>query len=93
MENGKKQERVVVDLRNSVWSLNDERRARPELLPEYIKTALEKAGEGADVVVLTGTAPVWLYLAIAHAFFSKCRQLIYNSPTTGDIEIFNYGAK
>jgi len=88
-----KQERVVIDLKYSVWSFNHEIRANQKLLPEYIKRALEKAGEGATIVVLTGAAPCWLYMAIGHAFVDRCRQLIYNSPTTGDVEIFNKGAK
>lgn len=49
----------------------------------------ELAGNGNEVV-LTGRAPVWLYLKIAHALHGKVRRLIYNSPVTGDIVIFDH---
>jgi hypothetical protein len=40
--------------------------------------------------VLTGAAPVWLYLKIAHALHDKARKLIYRSPVTGDVVIFDH---
>jgi hypothetical protein len=55
----------------------------------YIEKALDAAGEGNDVV-LTGKAPVWLYLKIAHALHGKARKLIYRSPVTGDVVIFDH---
>lgn len=55
----------------------------------YIKKALDLAGEGNDVI-LTGQAPVWLYLKIAHALHGKARKLIYRSPVTGDVVIFDH---
>jgi hypothetical protein len=58
-------------------------------LDSYIQKAKELAGEGNDVV-LTGAAPVWLYLKIAHALHGKARKLIYRSPVTGDIVIFDH---
>lgn len=58
-------------------------------LPCYIQTALERAGEGKEVV-LTGKAPVWLYLAVAHALHGKAKKLIYRSPVTGDVVIFDH---
>ncbi|GAX62155.1 hypothetical protein SCALIN_C28_0359 [Candidatus Scalindua japonica] len=58
-------------------------------LPDYINRALEQAGEGNDII-LTGKAPVWLYLKIAHALHGKARKLIYRSPVTGDVVIFNH---
>lgn len=58
-------------------------------LPIYIKKALDLTGEGNDVV-LTGKAPVWLYLKIAHALHGKARKLIYRSPVTGDVIIFDH---
>ncbi|MDI6782049.1 MAG: CRISPR-associated protein Csx3, partial [bacterium] len=39
-------------------------------LPKYIENALTLAGEGNEVI-LTGQAPVWLYLSIAHALHGK----------------------
>ncbi|MBT9167550.1 MAG: hypothetical protein DDT19_00888 [Syntrophomonadaceae bacterium] len=58
-------------------------------LPGYIQKSLELAGKGNDVV-LTGKAPVWMYLAIAHALHGKTRKLIYNSPVTEDVVIFDH---
>jgi hypothetical protein len=58
-------------------------------LPTYIAKALELAGEGNEVV-LTGQAPVWLYLEIAHTLHGKTRKLIYRSPVSGDVVIFDH---
>jgi CRISPR-associated Csx3 family protein len=58
-------------------------------LPEYIKKAEELAGDGNEIV-LTGRAPVWLYLKIAHALHGKAKKLIYSSPVTGEIVIFDH---
>lgn len=58
-------------------------------LPSYISTALALAGEGNDVV-LTGAGPVWLYLKLAHALHGKAKKLIYRSPVTGDVVIFDH---
>jgi hypothetical protein len=55
----------------------------------YIEKALNIAGEGNDVV-LTGAAPVWLYLIIAHVLHGKVKKLIYRSPVTGDVVIFDH---
>lgn len=55
----------------------------------YIKKALEISGEGNDVI-LTGAGPVWLYLKIAHALHGRARKLIYRSPVTGDVVIFDH---
>lgn len=58
-------------------------------LDTYIQKAKDLAGEGNDVV-LTGQAPVWLYLKISHALHGKTRKLIYRSPVTGDVVIFDH---
>ncbi len=58
-------------------------------IPNYINQATALAGEGNEVV-LTGPAPVWLYLNIAHALHGKSRKLIYRSPVTGDVTIFDH---
>lgn len=55
----------------------------------YTQKAKEIAGEGKDVV-LTGQAPVWLYLAVAHALHGKAKKLIYRSPVTSDVLIFDH---
>ncbi len=58
-------------------------------LSGYVKKAQELAGEG-KVVVLTGQGPIWLYLKVAHALHGKARRLIYRSPVTGDVTIFDH---
>ena len=58
-------------------------------LDEYIEKAKDLAGEGNDIV-LTGVGPVWLYLKIAHALHGKARKLVYKSPVTGDVVIFDH---
>lgn len=63
--------------------------AKFEHLPPYVEKALEQAGEGNDVI-LTGKAPVWLYLSVAHALHGKAKKLIYRSPVTGDVVIFDH---
>ncbi|MEK7846649.1 MAG: CRISPR-associated protein Csx3 [Nitrospinota bacterium] len=73
---------MVIDL-NSLFSDT----AKLSELDAYIQKAKDLAGEGNDIV-LTGSAPVWIYLKIAHALHRKARKLIYRSPVTGDILIF-----
>jgi len=58
-------------------------------LPQYEAQALEQAGQG-NVVTLTGAAPIWLYLRIAHALHGKARKLLYESPVTGEVVIFDH---
>ena len=58
-------------------------------LDQYIKQALSLADEGNEVI-LTGAGPVWLYLKVAHALHGKARKLIYRSPVTGDVVIFDH---
>lgn len=58
-------------------------------LPAYHDKALELAGLGNEVI-LTGQAPVWLYLKIAHALHGKAKKLVYRSPVTGDVVIFDH---
>lgn len=58
-------------------------------LDKYVADAIATAGEGNDVV-LTGQGPIWLYLKIAHALHGKVRRLIYRSPVTGDVVIFDH---
>lgn len=58
-------------------------------IPDYEQQAKTLAGEGQDVV-LTGAAPVWLYLRIAHALHGKAKSLFYRSPVTCDVVIFDH---
>jgi len=75
---------IVIDLKSLYGDT-----AKLSLLPEYLEKALELAGEGNEVV-LTGAGPVWLYLKIAHALHGKAKKLIYRSPVTGDVVIFDH---
>jgi len=58
-------------------------------LPEYEAEALRQAGSG-NVVKLTGPGPVWLYLRIAHALHGKALKLIYDSPASGEVVVFDH---
>ena len=58
-------------------------------LPAYESRVKELVPPGADVT-LTGPGPVWLYLRLAHALHGRARKLIYDSPVTGPVEIFNH---
>ncbi len=58
-------------------------------IDEYCNKALELVNDG-DEVVLTGRAPVWLYLSIGHALHGIAKKLIYTSPVTGDVTIFDH---
>ena len=58
-------------------------------LQDYVQKALAIAGEG-NVIILTGKAPIWIYLAVAHALHGKARKLTYRSPVTGDVVIFDH---
>ena len=77
-------DKFVIDLR----SLYGETAKLPDL-PVYIDKALALAGQGNEII-LTGAAPVWLYLKIAHALHGKAKRLIYRSPVTGDVVIFDH---
>ncbi|MEK6590058.1 MAG: CRISPR-associated protein Csx3 [Nitrospinota bacterium] len=75
---------VIIDL-SQFFSGN----ARLSELDSYIRKAKSIAGEGNDII-LTGQAPIWLYLKISHVLHGKARKLIYRSPVTGDVIIFDH---
>jgi hypothetical protein len=75
---------IVIDL-STFFAHN----AKLSELEAYIQKAKDLAGEGNDVI-LTGQAPVWLYLKIVHALHGNARKLIYRSPVTGDVVIFDH---
>jgi hypothetical protein len=77
-------ERRVIDLK----ALYGEQAKLGEL-PAYLETVKALAGEGNEIV-LTGQAPVWLYLKVAHALHGKVKKLIYHSPVTGEVVIFDH---
>jgi hypothetical protein len=75
---------ILIDLKNLYGDT-----AKLAELPSYVTKALELASEGNEVV-LTGAGPVWLYLKLAHALHGKAKKLIYRSPVTGDVVIFDH---
>jgi len=79
-----KQQSRVIDLRQLYGDT-----AKLVLLPDYLEKALLLAGTGEEVV-LTGAGPVWLYLKIAHALHGRARRLVYDSPVTGPLVIFDH---
>jgi hypothetical protein len=53
--------------------------AKLDRLDAYVQTARELVPPGAEVT-LTGPAPIWLYLKVAHALHGRVRSLVYSSP-------------
>ena len=66
-----------------------EDQAKLSELDNYTQKAIALAGQGKEVVI-TGAAPVWLYLKVGHVLHGKVKRLIYRSPVTGDVDIFNH---
>lgn len=58
-------------------------------LDTYVTRALAAVPSGTDVT-LTGPAPVWLYLKLAHALHGRVRSLAYDSPVTGPVRICDH---
>jgi len=75
---------VVIDVKQLYGDV-----AKLDKLPEYVARAREQAGSGQEVT-LTGQGPVWLYLAVAHALHGVARKLVYDSPVTGPVTIFDH---
>ena len=84
MSNEEPSEPVSIDVRSLYGDA-----AKLSDLIEYVKKAQALAGEG-KVVVLTGQGPIWLYLKISHALHGKALKLIYRSPVTGDVTIYDH---
>lgn len=68
----------------------DTQTAKLGKLTTYEEKALQWAGNGNNNITLTGAAPVWLYLRIAHVLHGKAIKLIYDSPVTGKVTIFDH---
>jgi hypothetical protein len=81
---------IVIDLKQLYTEISGET-AKLADLQDYVAKAQELAGEG-NTVVLTGGAPIWMYLKIAHALHGKVRRLLYTAPGQGiiDLEIFSH---
>ena len=78
------QQEVIIDFSTFYTS-----RAKFSELSSYRQKAIDLAGNDKEVV-LTGAAPVWLYLDIANELHGKVKSLIYRSPVTGDAVIGDY---
>ena len=63
--------------------------AKLNKLTEYMSQAQKLAGHGNEVI-LTGAAPVWMYLKISHSLHGRASVLKYNSPASGEVIIFNH---
>lgn len=75
---------IIIDL-SQLYNGN----AKLSEIDTYIRRAKELASEGNEII-LTGAAPVWLYLKIAHALHGRASKLTYRSPVTGDVVIFDH---
>ena len=58
-------------------------------LPTYESLVRSRVSDGAKVV-LSGAAPVWLYLRLGHVLHGKAMQLYYDSPVTGAMLVFDH---
>lgn len=58
-------------------------------LDTYMARAQESAGRG-NLIVLTGRAPVWLYLKIAHALHGSARKLVYRDGQGNEVVVFDH---
>jgi len=77
-------EKIIIDLSSLHGG-----QAKLGKIDEYVSRAKELAGQGNEVV-LTGPAPVWMYLKLAHALHGKATVLKYLSPATGEVVIFDH---
>jgi len=79
---------IVINIED-IYKQSGIEQAKLSMIKEYIQKVKDFAGEG-NSIVLTGAAPVWLYLKITHALHGRARRLIYRSPVTGDVVIFDH---
>jgi len=79
---------ILIDV-EKLYKEENEETAKIANIDKYIKKALSIAGEG-NSIILTGQGPIWLYLKLAHALHGKAIKLIYRSPVTKDLIIFDH---
>ena len=79
-------ERFLLDL-STLYA--EDGTARVARLDAYVRAACAAVPPGA-VVTLTGPAPVWLYLRLAHALHGRARRLVYASPVVGEVDVFDH---
>lgn len=58
-------------------------------MTDYVQQVKTMAGEGQHITI-TGAAPVWLYLNVAHALHGKAKTLTYDSPASGRVMVFDH---
>lgn len=85
LENKRGQE-VTIDVENIYSSYGEQ--ATFENLDQYLTDAKTQAGLGSKVT-LTGRGPIWLYMLIQHDLHGTIQALKYDSPMTGEVEIYN----
>ena len=59
---------------------------------DYLKKLDSMYDFNGRTVLLTGRGPIWLYLKIAHYLHGYVRELLYESPVTGKIVIFDHSS-
>ena len=81
---------IKIDLKLIMRSISGAT-AKIDDVDKYVSEVLKQAGEGNEVT-LTGAAPIWMYLKIAHALHGKAKRLFYSAPGQGinEFEIFNH---
>lgn len=73
----------------SLYGKDKGQNAKLDSIADYVAMATAMPVECKDVI-LTGAAPIWLYLKIAHALHGKVKSLSYSSPVTGTVNIFDH---
>jgi len=83
-------EKRIIEL-DQIYKTNSSETAKLNLVKDYTDKILEQAGEG-NIILLTGPAPIWLYLKAAHALHGKAKKLLYSAPGQGieDFIIFDH---
>jgi CRISPR-associated Csx3 family protein len=76
--------KIIIDLKTIYGET-----AKLDNKTKYIDNVFEIAGSGNDIV-LTGSAPIWLYLLVSHSLHGKATKLVYDSPVTGEVVIFDH---
>jgi hypothetical protein len=82
--------KITINLNEIFTNISDDS-AKLNDIDSYIAEALKQAGMGNEVT-LTGAAPIWMYLKIAHVLHGKAKKLLYSAPGQGinEFEIFNH---
>lgn len=66
-----------------------EQKSQIKNIHAYLK-AIDRMPLDGKTAVLTGRAPVWLYLKVAHHLHGRVKKLYYQSPAAGKILIFDH---